>query len=51
MKKYRLSLDDTTAEFYEKAAKNLDIPIENLMEKALFSFAGEVSVSVLKNKN
>ncbi len=50
MQKYNLFIDDVTAEFYKKAAKSLGTTPEELMEKALFITAGELSLSMQSKK-
>lgn len=51
MKKVTLIIDDYLYEFYKKVGENSDgIKPEKVMADALFKFAGEMSVAVLRTK-
>ena len=46
-----LRLDPTVALFYTRIAKDAGIPLEKVLEDALFKLAGELSLEALQHKN
>ena len=43
-----LTLDPAVAAFYEKLAKQVRLPLEQVLADALFKLAGELSLEALK---
>ena len=47
MTEVTLYLEPAVALFYKRIADSLDIPLENLLQDALFKLAGELSLEAL----
>lgn len=41
-KAYTIELEDFVAEFYEKIARNVELPVERVLSDALLKTAGEL---------
>ena len=47
MDTYSITLDRTAAAFYEKVAKNAQLPTEQVLADALYKLAGSLSMEAL----
>ena len=47
MEAFLIRLDPTTARFYDRLARSVDLPIEQVLQAALFKLAGELSLAAL----
>ena len=45
-----LELDPSAAAFYEQVAKQVRLPLEQVLSDALFKLAGELSLEALKKQ-
>ena len=50
MTEFTLLLEPTVALFYSRIASAAGIPIENVLQEALFKLAGELSLEALAKK-
>jgi antitoxin component of RelBE/YafQ-DinJ toxin-antitoxin module len=50
MKSYFITLSNETTLFYAKVAKNAGLPVEQVLEDALFKLAGELSLNALHSQ-
>lgn len=44
---YQITLDPTAASFYEKVARQADLPTEQVLADALYKLAGNLSLQAL----
>ena len=47
MDTYQITLDPTAASFYEKVARQADLPTEQVLADALYKLAGNLSLQAL----
>lgn len=47
---YTISLDPAAARLYEQVARQVELPVEQILADALFRLAGELSLSSLAKK-
>ena len=50
MNPYTVILDAATGAFYEQVAQRVGLPVEQVLQDALFKLAGELSLEALARK-
>ena len=51
MDEFLIRLDSTTARFYDRIARTVQLPTEQILQDALFKLAGELSLEALSKTN
>ena len=47
MEEFLIALDPVTARFYDRIARSVELPTEQVLQDALFKLAGELSLEAL----
>lgn len=50
MPKYTIELDALTFTFYEKIARQAELPVEQVLSDTLFRYAGELSLHAMRDR-
>ena len=50
MDEFLICLDPSTAKFYDRIARNMELTTEQVLQDALFKLAGELSLEALAKK-